>query len=519
MGRDVIIGVDSGTSMVKAVAFDFAGNQLAIASTPNSYLQKADGTATQSMKQTWKDCVSTLCDLATRLPDLDQRTAAIAVTGQGDGTWLVGRNHEPVDDAWLWLDSRSAPTVQRMRQLDTDAFRFQATGTGLNSCQQGMQLVHMQMVLPEMLKKTETAMHCKDWLYLKLTGERVTDPSEACFTFGNFRTRHYDDSVISSLGLTDDRSLLPPIVDGVKQLHSLTRNAARETGLLAGTPVCLGYVDVVCTAMGSGIHCRTGDAGCSIVGSTGMHMVSVRDSEVRLNPDRTGYVMVLPVAGRVSQMQSNMSATLNIDWILSVAADLLNDLGTTASPSSLLAHIDRWASAGASGSLLYHPYISEAGERGPFVNNDARAGFIGLSSSHRFPDLVRAVMEGLGMAAADCYGAMGVVPREVRLSGGAAKSSVLRSILSAAVGIPVRYSSRSEAGAAGAAMMAAVSLGVHENMDACVDAWVSPLLSELEQPDEKLHGIYRSIFPVYVDARKALVPIWKSINSLQEIGK
>ena len=517
MERDILIGLDSGTSMVKAVAFDLSGQQLAIAATPNHYLQKSDGTATQPLPRTWEDCVSTLLDLAERVPDLAQRTAAISVTGQGDGTWLVGRDNTPVGEGWLWLDSRSASTVQRMRGLDTDAMRFQATGTGLNSCQQGMQLAHMQSVTPEVLERCEAAMHCKDWLYLNLTGERATDPSEACFTFGNFKTRQYDEAVIDSLGLTNHRSLLPPIVDGMELQHPLSKSAASQSGLLAGTPVCLGYVDVVCTALGAGIYSRTVSAGCSILGSTGMHMVCVPDSEVQLNQQRTGYVMVMPVSGRVSQIQSNMSATLNIDWLLDVAADLLVDLGMQSSRSELLVNVDRWASRAQAGSLLYHPYISEAGERGPFVNNDARASFIGLNSSHRFPDLLRSVMEGLGFAAADCYNAMGITPNEIRLSGGAAQSAVLRTIVSAAMGTSVRYSARAEAGAAGAAMMAAVSLGLYDTMDDCVDAWVNPFLSEVEPPDTHLQEIYHSLFPAYVSAREALEPTWSTITRLQEV--
>ncbi len=135
-----------------------------------------------------------------------------------------------------------------------------------------------------------------------------------------------------------------------------------------------------------------------------------------------------------------------------------------------------------------------------------------------FPDLMRSVMEGLGFAAADCYNAMGIVPNEVRLSGGAAQSAVLRTIVSAAVGTSVRYSARAEAGAAGAAMMAAVSLGVYDSMDDCVDAWVNPLLSELEPPDSRLQELYQSLFPTYVSAREALEPAWSSITRLQEIG-
>ena len=109
-----------------------------------------------------------------------------------------------------------------------------------------------------MLDRAEVALHCKDWLYLNLTGVRATDPSEASWTFGNFRTRAYDDTVIAALGLGHRRGLLPEIVDGTRVTHPLTAAAAAATGLRPGTPVSLGYVDMVMTALGAGVH--TGDA-------------------------------------------------------------------------------------------------------------------------------------------------------------------------------------------------------------------------------------------------------------------
>ncbi|TGV54945.1 carbohydrate kinase, partial [Mesorhizobium sp. M2D.F.Ca.ET.160.01.1.1] len=101
--------------------------------------------------------------------------------------------------------------------------------------------------------KAATAFHCKDWLYFKLTGERATDPSEGTFTFGDFRTRDYSDEVLDVLGVADLRHLLPPIVDGTRHSTGLSPAAAAVTGMLAGTPVVLGYVDVVCTALGAGL--------------------------------------------------------------------------------------------------------------------------------------------------------------------------------------------------------------------------------------------------------------------------
>ncbi|HTJ92974.1 MAG TPA: FGGY-family carbohydrate kinase, partial [Pararobbsia sp.] len=148
---------------------------------------------------------------------------------------------------------------------------------------------------------------------------------------------------------------------------------------------------------------------------------------------------------------------------------------------------------------------------GPFVNPHARADFIGMTSETRFPDLLRAIVEGLGMAARDCYAAMGgEMPRELRLSGGATRSRGLRSVLGAVVGAPVRISTREEAGAAGAAMMASVALGVYPDMQACVAEWVTPLLGEAEPSDPELTQEYAHMFAAYRHARSALEPIWEA---------
>ncbi len=186
---DLIVGVDAGTSVIKAVAFDLSGHQIAASAVRNRYETGADGAATQNLSQTWDDCARALRGLGDKVPGLAKRTAAVAVTGQGDGTWLVGKDNMPVGDAWLWLDARAAPTVQRLVQHPLERARFETTGTGLNTCQMGAQLAHMAQFHPELLAQAEAALHCKDWLFLNLTGVRATDPSEASFTFGDFRTR------------------------------------------------------------------------------------------------------------------------------------------------------------------------------------------------------------------------------------------------------------------------------------------------------------------------------------------
>ncbi len=516
MSKDIIIGIDAGTSVMKSVAFDLAGRQIGIASRPNSYNTGPDGAVTQPMTRTWQDCAATLRDLGEKIPDLATRVAAIAVTGQGDGTWLIDDNNQPVGDAWLWLDGRAGALAEALRERDGDVDRYLSTGTGLNACQQGTQLAYMKAHTPDVFERADCAMHCKDWLYLNLTGERATDPSEASFTFGDFRTRALNQDVLAHLGLADHAHLLPEICDGAQITHALTAEAAQQTSLPAGTPVSLGYVDVICTTLGGGGYLPGQDTGCTIVGTTGVHIQCKTNDKVVLNPDeRTGYVMAMPIPGYVAQLQTNMAGTLNIDWVLGLARDVCKSMNVDATDEALLAHVETWMSQSAPGSLLYHPYISEAGERGPFIDHTARSSLIGLSTAHGFADLVRGAIEGLSFASRDCYLAMGTLPKTVTLTGGAARSSALRQTHAAALNASVRLCSRAEAGAAGAAMMASVATGIYDDMDACVADWVSPLLSEPEQPDQGLAEHYAALFEAYTSARHALRPVWSDLATIR----
>ncbi len=508
MTGDLILGLDAGTSTLKAVAFDPAGRGVAGAARPNRYRLGPGGAATQDLAETWAEVCGLLRDLAGKIPDLARRTAALAVTAQGDGTVLIDAAGDPVGPAWLWLDSRAAAVAEELRRGAGEAARFAATGTGLAACAQGPQLAFLARHHPELLARAATAFHIKDFLHLRLTGTAATDPCEAAMSFGDFRTRCYDDRVIEAMGLASLRRLLPPILDGTGGWHPLRPDAAAATGLLPGTPVVLGYLDAACTAIGAGVREGGADHGCTILGSTGVHLRACPAEAVVPNPEGTGYVLVLPLPGRVAPMQTNMAGTLNLDWVLGLAREVLADLapGAGADPLDLL---DRWlAAAPAVPGPLYLPYISPAGERGPFVDPHARAGFAGLSRDHGYGDLVRAVAAGLALAARDCHAATGPLPPEIRLTGGAARSGALRALFAAALGRPVRRALRAEAGAAGAAMIAAVAIGAEPDMDGALDRWVTPMLGPPEPPDPGLAAAFDRAYDDFRALRGALRPLW-----------
>ena len=519
-GGEVLIGIDAGTSVIKAVAFDAGGEALASRSRPNVYRTLPNGGVEQDMRRTLDDTFAVVAELLVAEPALAARVVGLAVTGQGDGTWLVDEGGEPLHDAWLWLDSRGAVEARELEALPGYALVYERTGTGVNVCQMRTHLRWMQKHAPELLARAASALHCKDWLYLGLTGERATDPSEGVFTFGSIATRDHDDAVIDALGLADCRHLLPPVVDGIERHAPLAAAAARRTGLPEGLPVTLGYVDVICSALGGGLYSADADAvpGLSILGSTGMHMRFVRRvEEVVLNEARSGYTMCFP-GGGYAQVQSNMAATLNIDWLLDVAVEAAALAGVETSRAALLPRLDEAIASVPPGQVLYHPYISQAGERGPFTDPHARAAFNGLDASVGFAALARAVYEGLALAARDCFDAMGERPAEVRLGGGAARSPMLRRLLAAALDRPLRLVEREEAGAAGACMIAATGLGLFESLDACCRRWVDSRLGEVQAPEAALARRCDALAPVYRDTREALGGTWQALAALRDGG-
>ena len=297
-GADILIGIDSGTSVVKAVAFDLGGRQVAAAAVLNRYETGRTARRASRWSRPGPTACSALRGLGEKVENLARRTVAIAVTAQGDGTWLVGAGNAPVGDAWLWLDARAAPTVERLGAGRLERARFEATGTGLNTCQQGAQMAQMDRTAPGAARPRRGGAALQGLALPepdRCAGDRPVGGELDLRQLPHPPLRRHGDR--GARASRRRRGLLPEIVDGTEITHPLTDAAAATTGLAAGTPVSLGYVDMVMTALGRGRAHRRRDAACTIIGSTGVHMLAKRVEEVRLNAERTGYVMALPVPG------------------------------------------------------------------------------------------------------------------------------------------------------------------------------------------------------------------------------
>ena len=502
--------------MVKAVAFDTSCKVLAAAAIPNSYHKLPGGGAEQDMRRTWTDAVAVIARVTKQL-DESCEVVALSVTGQGDGTWLIDDHGEPVGDGLLWLDIRAAEVVAKADRSGARATIFQHTGCGLNACNQSAQLAWLLQHEPERIAAASRAMHCKDWLYYNLTGEQATDLSEGLFTFGSYSQQQYAPEILEVLGLAGHASLLPPLLDGSSEQHPLGKEAAAAIGLPEGLPVSLGSVDVICSALGGGIYAPQCEVGCTIIGTTGMHMRFLADAaqELKLPADPSGYTMVPPgFPDAVMRMQSNMAATLNIDWLSRLFIEIAGLFGDPPDSSQTLEELNRLA-ASKDTSAVYHPYI-EAGERGPFYNPNAKAQFSGLDSGSGAGDLARALFEGLAYACRHCYEATGTVPSELRLLGGGARSTVLQQLLANVLDADVRISMVEEASALGATMMAAVAVGHFPDMPSACQAWPDSQLGPPVSPEPGTQERHAALYQAYTTGAQAAPPVWACLAGVPQ---
>ncbi|MGH6918695.1 MAG: FGGY family carbohydrate kinase, partial [Geminicoccaceae bacterium] len=420
--------------------------------------------------------------LAGRVPKLAARTAALAITGPGGGAFLIDEDGDPVARAWLPLDRRAAPLVDRWRRVEIARQLRAITGSAIEPSHSSAQLAWMAARCPALLDHAATAFQSKDWLYFCCTQERATDPASVAAAFGDFRTGAYDARVLELLRLPEIARLLPTVVDGTRHHAELSAAAAAATGLIAGTPVVLGPVDLIASALAAGLA-QPAPLGCTILGGGGVHIRASPEAP-RLERGYGGIGAVMPFAAlwfKVAQGPARVVA----EWLVDLAAGLLADAGLIGiGRGELVAILEQKAAAAAPATLRLDPGAPEA-DPAP-----APAGFLGISGATTFYDLLRSIYEGQGLAARACYEALGGRPEEIRVTGDGAASPLARQVLAACVDAPLRVFRRETSAAAGAALIAAVALGHYRDLAEGSRDWVGPQLADPEPVDPDLRRVY-----------------------------
>ncbi|MFJ2903051.1 FGGY family carbohydrate kinase [Streptomyces sp. NPDC087212] len=454
----MFIGIDVGTSTVKAAAFDASGAELAVEARPVG-LTLYEGMAEQDMTEVYGAVVAVLDALTARCPG---PVELAGLTGQGDGVWLVDAEGLPVRAAASWMDGRAHGLVDQWLADGTFEAVFRRTGSAMFPGCPGPLLAWLDRHEPRSLDAAATALYCKDMVFQRLTGAPAsTDVSDASMPFLDPRTRAYDNRVVELLGLTHRRGLLAPIGDPV------TTATARGEGLPTGTRIANGPYDLPACALGAGVT-APGD-GLLIVGTCLASLVATTDLDLTGEP--AGVYLSTDRPGHRLRAMPAMVGTAALDWVLSTTGVAHGEVDALLAATPPGAH-----------GVRVLPYFAPSGERAPFVEPGLRAELTGVSLESTKGDLIRATCEGIGYAARHCLAAAGLTG-SLAVCGGGTRSHAWMRLLADVLGRPLRVV-EGEVGARGAVLAAAERYGVALD----VTGWTRP--TEVVEPDPARAAYY-----------------------------
>jgi sugar (pentulose or hexulose) kinase len=463
----MFVGLDMGTSVAKAAAFAEDGTVTRVEATPVATPGRDGHVDIEEIAAAAEHVISTVCGGAD--PDL------VALTGQGDGLWLVDADGRAVRPALSWLDGRAADLVSGWMADGTAERLYRHTGNVLFPGSSGPLMAWLDRHEPAALDTATTAAHCKDVLHLRLTGERGTDVSDASVPFLDPRTRTWSPTVLQALGLDHRADLLPPIAAGTPYGEANGRLA----GLRPGTPVTSGPYDLPACALGAGV--TTPGDGLLIVGTTLACEVVVDHLDFTGEP--VGFHLATPRPDRHLRALPAMTGTAALDWVLGI---------TGAAHDQVSGMLDE-SPPGARGVAAL-PYFSPSGERAPFVDPAARAQFTGLDLRATRADLVRAVCEAIAFAARHCLDTAGLTG-SLTVCGGGTRSLPWLRLFADVLGRSLHVARGPEPGARGAVL---AGLAAHEPRGATVDftAWTAP--DQTIDPDPARVDFYRNAYADYL---------------------
>lgn len=477
------IGVDVGTSVIKAAAFDEHGQQQAVESRPAKVDSPHEGWFEQDMEDVLTAVGAVVREVVERTgtqPEL------IGLTGQGDGVWLVDERGRQVRPAISWMDARAAALVQRwQREGIVERFFRRNGGAVFPGCPAPV-LAWLDEHEPDTLDRASTAGYCKDMVMQRLTGVRAADPSDASLPFLDPHDRTYAEDLLELSGLPHRADLLAPIADPVPT-GELTSEAAELLGVRAGTPVSSGPFDLPACARGSGVD-RAGD-GHLIVGTTLACQVLIDSLDTSGEP--AGLTIAWHQRGRWLRAMPTMVGTSALDWVLAMIGEqhaAVDQMLATTQP-------------GAHGVRCL-PFFSPAGERAPFIETFARARFDGLTVQTTKADLVRATCEAIALAARHCFELAGI-DGDIAICGGGVRSIQWLQMFSDVIGRTVRVAPKDELGAYGAVLAGIDAFG----HDVDTSSWTEP--SNEVQPNPTFTDHYSQSYVQYRAAVDRVRAEWK----------
>ncbi|WP_262265560.1 MULTISPECIES: xylulokinase [Microvirga] len=480
------LGIDVGTSAVKAILVDDAQAAVAEADVPLNVSRPHDLWSEQD-PEAWWEAVQTALDqlraqAATALADI----RGIGLSGQMHGAVLLDEHDRSLRPAVLWNDGRSFREAQEL--ADKHPELSHAMGVIPMPGFTAPKLVWLARHEPDIFRAVRKVMLPKDYIRFKLTGEIVTDMSDAAGTWWlDEAKRDWSDAALAATGLTRDH--MPRLVEGSQPSGTLRADMAGRWGLRNDVVVAGGAGDAAAGAVGLGAI-EDGSAFISL-GTSGQLFVTTRDFSPA--PEAVVHSFCHAVPGRWFQMAAMLNAASCLAW----GAHLLKrDIGELVRETE--------AAYRKPSAVLFLPYL--AGERTPHNDPYARGVFFGLSPQTDQTDLVQAILEGVAFSFADakqCLEQAGTPLTYAGMIGGGSRSVFWARIFASVLNVPMlRYRGSDKGPAFGAARLARLAVTGEIPEAVCTP----PDILETIEPDSRLVELYGPRIEAFRSLYRALKP-------------
>jgi xylulokinase len=459
--RQLLLGLDVGTTATKAATFDLCGATVAAATRPYGLNTPKPGWVEQDALELWQAVVSAIRDVLAQQSAGD-RIIALSLASQGGTTVLVDGEGTPIHPAISWMDERGSRQAARIRQTLGEEFVRQTTGWPLSAALPLQHLGWLRDAYPDLLNRAARVMFVNDFILHRLVGHAVMNPSDATMTqLFNIATCDWDMRLLDEIGL--QREQLSGVEHSGRSVGTLTAEAGRLTGLPPDTLVINGAHDQYCAAVGTGVT-RPG----TVLLSSGTAWVILAVPQALETGLASGMAISChAVPGRWGAIRSLGGVGASLEWLLKTMGPAAYAAADTSAGTRSAGYAALNAAAGRSEpgarGLLFYPLAGGHSRIGA-----GHGGFLNLALEHTYGDMARAIMEGTCFElrwALDEIKARGVPVKTLTLVGGAATSPLWPQIIAGAARVPVSLPADRQAAARGAAILAGVGAGVFADME------------------------------------------------------
>ena len=482
----MVIGIDLGTSGVKVVVLNAAGEVIA-SQTEKLTVSRPQPLWSEQAPESWWQAADNALQALRQQHDLIQ-VRAIGLTGQMHGATLLDAEYQPLRPAMLWNDGRSLAQCQQLEETLPQARRI--TGNLMMPGFTAPKLLWVRQHEPDIFARIAKVLLPKDYLRWRLTGDFASDMSDAAGTLWlDVANRCWSDALLEACGLT--QAQMPTLYEG-NQITGYLQPALAQRWGMESVPVVAGGGDNAAGAVGTGMI--NAGQGMLSLGTSGVYFV-VSDGFLA-NPESAVHSFCHALPNRWHLMSVMLSAAACLDWAAALTG--------CADVPELLAEAER--ARDDVPPLFFLPYLS--GERTPHNNPQAKGVFFGMTHQHGRPELALAVLEGVGYALAegmDAVHACGIKPESVTLIGGGARSPFWRQLLADISGQTLDYCHGGDVGPAlGAARLAQLALQPATPPEALLPTLP---LEQRHQPEAQRHQRYQPRRALFARLYQQLAPL------------